>query len=232
MPLIDDKLDAIAREFADKVNLAVKDMTNILQEAVKGKKSAEALEILSGINIDKAYELKLANAFTAYEAGVVELLRSTYTTATIPEATIRRLLNASKITVMKNMGSISNTTMQSIMDGIASGLSVEDTAELIRGQLVNPEKVVRTAYNQFNNTMTTILADELPPDTKWIYIGANDEKTRQRCKDKIAFSGSSGKTQEEIVDKYDNMNNEIWECRHQWEQRSSSPLDQGFQKGE
>tara|TARA_Y100001963_G_C6661710_1_gene390775 strand:- start:29 stop:727 length:699 start_codon:yes stop_codon:yes gene_type:complete len=232
MPLIDDKLDAIAREFADKVNLAVKDMTNILQEAIKGKKSAEALEILSGINIDKAYELKLANAFTAYEAGVVELLRSTYTTATIPEATIRRLLNASKITVMKNMGSISNTTMQSIMDGIASGLSVEDTAELIRGQLVNPEKVVRTAYNQFNNTMTTILADELPPDTKWIYIGANDEKTRQRCKDKIAFSGSSGKTQEEIVDKYGNMNNEIWECRHQWEQRSSSPLDQGFQKGE
>ena len=232
MPLIDDKLDAIAREFADKVNLAVKDMTNILQEAIKGKKSAEALEILSGINIDKAYELKLANAFTAYEAGVVELLRSTYTTATIPEATIRRLLNASKITVMKNMGSISNTTMQSIMDGIASGLSVEDTAELIRGQLVNPEKVVRTAYNQFNNTMTTILADELPPDTKWIYIGANDEKTRQRCKDKIAFSGSSGKTQEEIVDKYGNMNIEIWECRHQWEQRSSSPLDQGFQKGE
>ena len=225
MPDVSDKLEIIAVQFADKVDLATSELVGYLSELVKGKSASESLEILSGINLDKAYELKLAKAFTAYEAGVVEILRNTYTTTTLPESSIRALLNNTKKTVMDNMKVVSSTTMTGIIDGIATNKSVAQTLLTIKGQIPNTEVVVNTAYNQFNNTLTTMLADELPANTKWIYIGANDSKTRQQCKNKI---GAGALTKKQILNQFGDMNNEIWNCRHKWEQMSSSPEDQGY----
>ena len=222
---ISDKLDQIAEQFAGKVDLATSELVSYLSELVKGKTAAESLEILSGINLEKAYELKLAKAFTAYEAGIVEFLRNTYTTTSLSENSIRALLNTTKRSVMANMGVISPVTMQGVIEGIATGRTVEDTLLLIKEQIPNPELVVNTAYNQFSNTLTTMLADELPENTKWIYIGANDSKTRERCKAKI---GAGALTKKQIMNKFGNMNNEIWRCRHKWEQMGRSPEDQGY----
>ena len=222
---ISDKLDQIAEQFAGKVDLATSELVSYLSGLVKGKSSSEALEILSGINLEKAYELKLAKAFTAYEAGIVEFLRNTYTTTSLPESSIRALLNTTKRSVMANMGVISPVTMQGVIEGIATGRTVEDTLLLIKEQIPNPELVVNTAYNQFSNTLTTMLADELPENTKWIYIGANDSKTRERCKDKIS---AGALTKKQILNKFGNMNNEIWRCRHKWEQMGRNPADQGY----
>ena len=225
MPDISDKLDQIAEQFAGKVDLATSELVSYLSELVKGKSAAQSLEILSGINLEKAYELKLAKAFTAYEAGIVEFLRNTYTTTSLSENSIRALLNTTKRSVMANMGVISPVTMQGVIEGIATGRTVEDTLLLIKEQIPNPELVVNTAYNQFSNTLTTMLADELPENTKWIYIGANDSKTRERCKAKI---GAGALTKKQILNKFGNMNNEIWRCRHKWEQMGRSPEDQGY----
>ena len=222
---ISDKLDQIAEQFAGKVDLATSELVSHLNELVKGKSSSEALEILSGINLEKAYELKLAKAFTAYEAGIVEFLRNTYTTTSLSEGSIRALLNTTKRSVMANMGVISPVTMQGVIEGIATGRTVEDTLLLIKDQIPNPELVVNTAYNQFSNTLTTMLADELPENTKWIYIGANDSKTRERCKAKI---GAGALTKKQILNKFGNMNNVIWRCRHKWEQMGRNPEDQGY----
>ena len=222
---ISGKLDQIAEQFAGKVDLATSELVSYLRELVKGKTAAQSLEILSGINLEKAYELKLAKAFTAYEAGIVEFLRNTYTTTSLPEGSIRALLNTTKRSVMANMGVISPVTMQGVIEGIATGRTVGDTLILIKEQIPNPELVVNTAYNQFSNTLTTMLADELPENTKWIYIGANDSKTRERCKAKI---GAGALTKKQILNKFGNMNNEIWRCRHKWEQMGRSPEDQGY----
>ena len=222
---ISDKLDQIAEQFAGKVDLATSELVSYLSELVKGKSAAQSLEILSGINLEKAYELKLAKAFTAYEAGIVEFLRNTYTTTSLPESSIMALLNTTKRSVMANMGVISPVTMQGVIEGIATGRTVEDTLLLIKDQIPNPELIVNTAYNQFSNTLTTMLADELPENTKWIYIGANDSKTRERCKAKI---GAGALTKKQILNKFGNMNNEIWRCRHKWEQMGRNPADQGY----
>jgi hypothetical protein len=225
---ISDKLDQIAEQFAGKVDLATSELVSYLRELVKGKSAAQSLEILSGINLEKAYELKLAKAFTAYEAGVVEFLRNTYTTTSLSETTIRGLLKMTKNNISANVTKhLSSVTMQNIIDGIATNKTVGETLLTITEQMPNPKLVVNTAYNQFSNSLTTMLADELPENTKWIYIGANDAKTRPRCKEKIGFSGN-GKTRNQILDEYGDMNNELYRCRHKWEQMSSSPEDQNY----
>ena len=225
---ISDKLDQIAEQFAGKVDLATSELVSYLRELVKGKSAAQSLEILSGINLEKAYELKLAKAFTAYEAGVVEFLRNTYTTTSLSETTIRGLLKMTKNNISANVTKhLSSVTMQNIIDGIATNKTVGETLLTITEQMPNSKLVVNTAYNQFSNSLTTMLADELPENTKWIYIGANDAKTRPRCKEKIGFSGN-GKTRNQILDEYGDMNNELYRCRHKWEQMSSSPEDQNY----
>ena len=100
---ISGKLESIAEEFAGKVDLATSELVSYLNDLVKGKSSAEALEIISSINLEKAYELKLAKAFSAYDAGVVEFLKNTYTTASLSEATINSLLNLTKNNISANV---------------------------------------------------------------------------------------------------------------------------------
>jgi len=223
---IHDKLDAIAVEFAGKVDIATYELVQYLSGLVKGKTSAEALEILSGINLETALELKLAKAFTAYDAGVVEFLRSTYTTTTLPESTIRLLLGMTKNNISANVTKhLSSVTMQNIIDGIATNKTAAETVATISEQIPNPKLVVNTAYNQFSNSLTTMLAEELPENTKWIYIGANDSKTRPECKEKI---GVGALTRKQIINQFGDMNNELYRCRHKWEQMGKSPEDQGY----
>ncbi len=223
---ISDRLEQIAEEFASKVDLATSELVEYLSELVKGKKSAEALNILSGINLEKAYELKLAKAFTAYETGVVEFLRNTYTTAGLSEATIGSLLDLTKNNISANVTKhLSSVSMQNIIDGISSGRTVGETLKTIKQQINNPKLVVNTAYNQFSNSLTTLLAEELPANTKWIYIGANDAKTRPECVAKIS---AGALTRKQILNRFGDMNNELYRCRHKWEQMSSSPEDQNY----
>ena len=74
---ISKELDNIAEQFAVKVGLATEDVGNALMDLVKGKTAEEALEILAGVNIQAAMEIKLAGAFSMYEAGVVTMLKNT-----------------------------------------------------------------------------------------------------------------------------------------------------------
>ena len=226
---IADQLESIAEEFAKKVDLSTSELVGYLAKLVEGEKSTKALEILSNINLEMALELKLTKAFASYEQGIVELLKSTYTTTVIPEISLRTLMNITKNNISANVTKhLSSVTMQNIINGIANNQTIGETIRRITEEMPDTKLIVNTAYSQFSNSITSLMAEELPDNTKFIYIGAFDSKTRQRCRDKIGFSGSSGKTRKQILNQYGDMNNELYRCRHKWVQRSSSPADQGF----
>lgn len=223
---IHDKLDAIAEEFARKVDLAKVEIVDSLMKLVEGKTSEEALQILSGINIEKALELKLATAFTTFESGAVDILKSTFTTTTLTEATLQSLLNNSKGMISDEVTKhLSKTALQSIIDGIGSKQTTSQVIASLDEKIPNIATLVNTTYSQFSNTITNMTAEKLPENTKFIYIGANDEKTRERCVEKI-IAGSL--TRKEIIGRFGDMNNELYNCRHKWEEMSDSPADQGY----
>jgi len=223
---ISKELDKIAEQFADKVDLAKDEIVESLMELVKGKTSEEAIEILSGVNIEKALGLKLATAFTSFESGAVSILRNTFTTATISESALQLLLSNAKGMISDEVTRhLSKTTLQSIVDGIVSGQFPSQVIASLNDKVPNIATLVNTAYSQFSNTITNMTAEKLPDNAKFIYIGANDEKTRARCVDKI---GAGALTRKEILNRYGDMNNELYNCRHKWEQMSDMPEDQGY----
>jgi len=225
---ISNELDRIAEIIAEKSNKAVEEVVNSLMELVQDKTGEEALEILSGINLKYAMESKMVGAFALYEQGIVSMLKNMYSTTTLSEATLRSLMdNSKRILASEFVDKMSENILQKTIMGISTKQTASSVLDSIKDVTSELETQVVTAYSQYSNAIANMLSENLPEDTRFIYIGAYDSKTRDRCVEKIGFSPA---TRESIIGRFGDFNNEIWNCRHRWEQRSSSPKDQGFQK--
>ena len=223
---ISQELDRIAEQFAVKVGLAKGEVVNALLDLVKGKTAEESLEILAGVNIQAAMEMKLVGAFSMYESGVISILKNTYSTIGMDEVVLRTILDITKASISSEVtGRLSKVSLQSIIDGIATGKSPSEVIAAIDEIMPRVDTLVNTAFSQFSNTTKNIMAEKLPPETKFIYIGAYDSKTRDACVEKIQFGE---RTRAEIIGRFGDLNNEIFNCRHGWEEMSSSPKDQGY----
>ena len=225
---ISNEIDRIAQVIAEKSNKAVEEVVNSLIELTQGKTAEEALEVLGGINLQYAMEAKMAGAFAEYEAGVVMMLENMYSTSALSEAVLQSLLNNTKAILSSELtNKLSSNMMQSIVNGISSGQTPTQVMESIAIVTPDIETLVVTTYGQYSNAVTNLISQKLPDNTKYVYIGAYDSRTREACVSKIE---SSPATRSEIIAQFGDMNNEIWNCRHGWEQMSSSPKDQGFNK--
>ena len=225
---ISQELDRIAQIIAEKSNKAVEEIVNSLIELTQNKTSDEALEILSSINLRYAMESKMAGAFALYDQGIESMLRNMYTTTSISEFQLRMLAeNTKKVLASELIDKMSPNLMQSVIDGISTKKTAADILKGLDNVTPDLETLVVTAYGQYSSSVANILSLNLPENTEYVYIGAYDSKTRDRCIEKIE---SSPATRDEIINRFGDMNNEIWNCRHRWEQMSSSPKDQGFNK--
>ena len=224
---VHQELDKIAELIAEKSNEAVSEVVKSLMELVDGKTPEESLEILSGLNMEFVMGTKLAVAFASFESGVLLSLRSTYTSVVLPEKTLRILLETAKKKLRTELTSkLSDNMMQSIIDGISTNSSVEDVINAIGEATPDLATLVNTTYNQFSNTITNMMIEKLPDNTKMVYIGANDALTRKECKEKINFSPA---TKKKVLSKFKNFNNELWNCRHKWEEMGRDKESQGFE---
>ena len=224
---VHQELEKIAELIAEKSNEAVSEVVKSLMELVDGKTSEESLEILSGLNMEFVMNTKLAAAFATFESGVLLSLRSTYTSVVLPEKTLRILLETAKKKLRTELTSkLSDNMMQSIIDGISTNSSVEDVINAIGEATPDLVTLVNTTYNQFSNTITNMMIEKLPDNAKVVYIGANDTRTRKECKDKINFSPA---TKKKVLGRFNNFNNELWNCRHKWEEMGRDKESQGFE---
>ena len=225
---ISSELDRIAQIIAEKSNKAVEEVVTSLMELVQDKTGEEALKILSGINLKYDMESKMAGAVALYDQGIVSMLGNMYSTTTLSEASLRALLdNSKRLLSTEFIDKMADNILQGTVRGISSRLTPAEVIASIGEVTGNLETQVVTAFGQYSNAVASLLSENLPENTQFIYIGAYDSKTRDRCAEKIGFSPA---TRESIIGRFGDFNNEIWNCRHRWEQISSSPKDQGFQK--
>ena len=225
---ISSELDRIAQIIAEKSNKAVEEVVTSLMELVQDKTGEEALKILSGINLKYVMESKMAGAVALYDQGIVSMLGNMYSTTTLSEASLRALLdNSKRLLSTEFIDKMADNILQGTVRGISARLTPAEVIASIGEVTGNLETQGVTAFGQYSNAVASLLSENLPENTQFIYIGAYDSKTRDRWAEKIGFSPA---TRESIIGRFGDFNNEIWNCRHRWEQISSSPKDQGFQK--
>ena len=232
MPEISYELDRVAAQMAAKYSVAQEDIVKSLMEIVKDKTPEEATAIISQVDIDEMMKLKMAGAFVLYEQGIIKILQNTFTTSLLSESTLRNILENSKRFVSAEFINKSSVIMrQSIIDGIATkklpSQVVKELREVFRFEERHLTTIVNTGFSQYSNAITNLMSVDYPDNQRYIYIGANDEKTRDACKEKIGFSPA---TKKDILNKYGSLNNEIWNCRHKWEPMSDDREGQGFEE--
>ncbi len=232
MPDISEELEKIADNFSDITEKATDDVVNGLHQAMKDMNQEQRMVFLDSVPVDNLIENKITSALVIYETGIRKSLEATFTTASLSESALKATLNLAKKKINDDViRHLSNSITDKLIDGIANGKFPNQIIKDI--QLDMPKHqittLVNTTYKQFNNSVTNLLAEDLPDNTKFVYIGAWDEKTRDRCKEKIAMSPA---TKKEILEKYGNLDNELWNCRHQWEEMSDKPFAQGLAREE
>ncbi len=224
------ELEALSSDFAEKVGQARDEVVEGLYVAMEDMTPEERMIFLGEIEVATIMTGKLTNAMGIYEEGIRRSLESTFTTATLPESSLQTLLNQARNRISTEVtGRLSNEMMDQIVNGMAtnkfpSEIIGEIDSALSPKQL---ETLINTTYNQFNNAITNQLAEMLPKNTKFIYIGPFDAKTRDECVERIKMGPS---TRAQILkSKFGNFNNAIWNCRHKWEEMDEEdPAGQGY----
>tara|TARA_Y100000310_G_scaffold221609_1_gene223214 strand:- start:299 stop:1006 length:708 start_codon:yes stop_codon:yes gene_type:complete len=225
---ISKEIDKIAELIEAKTGQAIEEVATALYELVQNKTGEEALEILSGINMQYALDAKLAGVFATMDTGAILLLENIYTTVPLTEVTLRTLLEMAKKKLRTKLTEeLTDTMMQSIIDGIATGSPIESVIESVGEATPSITTLVNTTYNQFSNTITNMMIEKLPDNTRMIYIGPYDDITRDYCIERIGYLNGKA-TKKDILGKFGNFNNALWNCRHKWEERGRKPDAQGF----
>ena len=119
---------------------------------------------------------------------------------------------------------------QEIVKGISTGLVPNQVVSKLVELGVNERHlttIVNTGYSQYSNSLVTNMSSKLPKKTRFVYVGAYDSRTRDACVSKIEFGS---RTRDEIISQFGDLNNEVWNCRHAWEQLSESAEAQGYEK--
>ena len=227
-----DRLDKLAEEMSERTGKAYKEVIDGLDDLVKGKSAEQAAIILNGISIESALSAKLSGVFDLFESGAIDLLSEMPMTSTLGEQALRSTLsNVEEFLSTEFIDKVVPSMRDIVLDGVVGGLEPNqilknfiDNADLSPKQL---KTLVNSGYSQYSNSIKKMMFDKVPNTVKFVYVGAYDGKTRPACENKIL---SSPATKLEVLSKFGNFDNEVWNCRHSWEEVTSDVVGQGFRQ--
>ena len=231
MPDISNQIDKLSQQIADKVSLAQEEVATALMQLTKGKTAEEAAIILADVNIQELMKLKLSGVFATFDSGAITMLENTFTTVALSEAALQAALsNAKSFVSEKFVEGTASSIRQNIISGITGNKTPSQVIADLRKSGFDTHHLktqVETGFAQYSNAVKNMMADKLPIKTKFVYIGANDDRTRDECLDRISISPA---TKEEIITQFGSLDNAGWNCRHTWEEQMPDVAAQGLQK--
>ena len=226
-----DKLDNISSDMARRVEQAYIEISQALWQQTQGMTAQETALFINNTDIEALMTAKLTNVFAEYQAGVINILENTLLSGNISQEFLESTLNQSINYLSQEFVSKTTWSMRNeIFNGIANKLDIDDVIENMK-KLGYDEKhlktIVKSGYTQFDNAITNAMASEMPDNSMWVYIGAYDGRTRPACEQKIL---SSPARKIDIIRRFGNLDNEVWNCRHKWEPVTDNIVDQGYEE--
>ena len=207
-------------QLSKKLGLAQEEIVDAISQLTKGKSKKEIVSIINDLDVNKIIELKTAGIMAGYLAAQKDILLSKQFFAPISEDELRALLIASEQYFGANLVGMGGVIQQQVLSGIINNRSVDDIIGLIGKQgyaAHSLERIITDGMNNYSRAVSSFMMDEAPANTKYVYIGPADEKTRDFC---LQLMAAGEKTAKEI--KGNKWGNSLTEggginCRHNWE---------------
>ena len=119
--------------------------------------------------------------------------------------------------VLNLTNNIASNVQVTIAQGVANNLSKNEIKALMTSMIGSnrPDAVITTMLATYEQSVIATMAEDLPENTLWEYIGPRDEKNRAVCRQ---YLNQSPLTKNEITSiKSDGfIFRGGWRCRHQW----------------
>ena len=107
-----------------------------------------------------------------------------------------------------------------VAKGLQAGLSAKQIIEKVGQSSISTaqmQTVINTTLNTYSRMVTNQMMDVVPPNTKYVYIGPIDDRTRDEC---LEYAGSGPITEAEIIGngwEASLVDGGGFNCRHKWE---------------
>ena len=190
--------------------------------ALKGSKTAEEfLVFIDGLDVGQIVVSKSKNAINLFEQTHGGMLQSIQGFAALSEDTLQTLINYNTQSLLSQLGDMAQIIKKEVVNGIISGAGRQSVLNAVRGQRsLRPDQVktlIDTALNEYSRSVTKLMIDKMPKDTKYVYIGALDGKTRVACLEMMS-AGELTKAEISLTFGSDVFTNGGgYNCRHKWE---------------
>ena len=148
-------------------------------------KAEEFVRLIENLDIKAIIRAKSANAINIFKESHSGMLQSIQGFATLSEETLQSLINYNTETLLSQLDNMGAIIKKEVVKGVISGSPIQTIVDSVRGQgSLSPaqlQTLVDTAMNEYSRSVTNLMMDEMPKNTKYQYIGALDDRTRPEC---------------------------------------------------
>ena len=231
-----DYIRRTVEELSAKFQLAQEEAISAMLGLVEGKSNAEAIAILNELDIGAVMSAKTSGILTAYTAGNVGTLVTKEMFAGISESTLQALLTQSQQYLSGEITAMGNVVKQEVIAGIMNNRTLEQILESVgrKGYAANVgmKRILNDGLNNYSRAVSRMMMDEAPDNSRYIYIGPADEKTRDFCLSAIQAGPVTMAQIESMGWRPSLTEGGGINCRHGWELASSDVRGQFYQKEE
>tara|TARA_R110000744_G_scaffold99534_2_gene192036 strand:+ start:2144 stop:2806 length:663 start_codon:yes stop_codon:yes gene_type:complete len=184
-----------------------------------GLSTEEILLFIAALDISTYFieDLQLSKGIGAYMAASDTILDNLSFFGATTEAKLVALRNIQQTMVLNLSNNIASSIQVTLAQGIANNLSRNEIKELMKGIVggTRPDAVITTMLATYEQSVVATMAENLPSNTLWEYIGPRDEKNRAVCKTYLN-QGPITKNQITAIKPDGFIFRGGWRCRHQW----------------
>ena len=207
-------------ELSVKLGIAQEEIVDAISELTRGKSNKEVVSIINELNIEEIVKLKTAGIMSGYIAAQRDILLSKQFFAPISEDELMALLVASEQYFGANLVGMGGVIQQQVLGGIINNRGVDDIIGLIGKQGYashSLNRIINDGMNNYSRAVSSFMMEEAPANTKYVYIGPADERTRDFC---LKLMAAGELTRKQIRD--NGWTSSLTEgggvnCRHNWE---------------
>ena len=178
-------IDKSSEKIANLVDQARSDLLADLYNIKRTMTLGEFIEIVSTMDIEGTLKKKLQKATSIYANAHRQVLESTIGFAEINPTTLATFATLNEQLFDNSIiRSISGHIRTQVVRGLQAGLTANQIVENVISSSISNNQIrtlVNTTLNSYSRQVTNQMMDVAPDNTKYVYIGPSDEKTRSEC---------------------------------------------------
>ena len=223
MAINENYIDRIAETIALQVETLQREMVRDLLKLSKDtrfKSIDEFLMAMEELDLDQIVRIKSERILSNYTAAHTQILSDMTLYADVTEDTLQALTSFSTSSFTDSLGSMGGVFKRELIKGALGGVSEQGIFQAIQQQagLSNRQMrtLVTTGLTDYSRSVGKIMMDNSPPTTRFRYIGAIDDRTRDLC---LELWAAGEMTKQQIID-FKGADVLVrgggFNCRHEW----------------